>query len=1470
VKDNTLKPIYSAVGAILKEQRAEIDALLEAQQANLDTQQQALAALKSSCETDIQQINDSTAESLSQVDQSLVAKLNALAEEVSAAQAGLEKRLGEHDKYADRFGELESAVNESLAGLTVKCEQKAEKLTGSFKEKTDAIELNVTNLGTYFSELAEKIVELSNALADFKKDTKLSDTLGEHFKLISDLAVEIGQLQQVDHVTPKQLDDLGEQVSTKVDVKTVDAFGEVLNGQAKRISDIVDDVENLQGVDYVTPEQLGDLGEQVNTKADGETVDALGEHVVSLARDVESLQNVDHVTPKQLDDLGAQVNTKANVEDLKTAQVEFKSSIDDLVSRFGQTTEEFKATWDNLTKVDEKTKADIEDIYKALKSIPDHTKSISNLAEAIDLVKDGVDGHSLVIQGIQETLSGLPDHTDDIAAVNEVAKSFGDDLAKQTEEIADIRDTIAGLPALVKGEVDETYAEIVDQLAQDLDEHTETLIKLQEHLSDEVDLSHLEKGLASAEASLGTLSTKLGDVATLDHFEKITDIAKQLDKRISTVEARTPEKGEKGDSGIGVELEPHVPNKVYRSGSFVQRPGGKIYRAVVDTAKNPYQCEDWVRVGSLGFEFCGVKDPDKQYEDGDIYIDDGSTFLWMGGKAKMIAQRGKPGKPGKPGKAGKAAPDLIGGYFDSQVMHLLKDDDTSIEVEVKGFEDFIAQVVKNLGEGSDLEETQFGTAVKTFRGLYLPSKSYRVGDLVTHIKSLWLCHTAARVNADFNDRYWVKLAGSTGGGGGGGGGTNTGLPISLVNNLQLLAVDRAGGTPFWKDGTGLIQIVKTKAARDLLTSPGRNVGTVAYETDLDTYYYWDGTTWKALGGGAPIVSPNYRDTTPFGPGNLPPKGKLRIIREYSTLGDEINRLVWWDDTKGQWVPVDPHVYLRDKPSGNDPKYQDHGVEERDLLASIVPFHRELKIWHTGTWHTLFSEDEINGLIAAARSFQGTITEKGANQIGSIELDTLKPETGANNLQPSDVGSYWVWTGADGYTITPNDIGGQASNIDNGSLTPGDWIQVANKPLTLQQQQANVKPGSNGQQYVIIHGDILSKARADKLYGLQPWVAGAREVGTLVAYKGDIYRARTGIGAADPAPDTGGLNNHWDKVDIQGNLKSVPNRGSLPNPANSTPGDIRLVLTDPNAGNGSVIYAFDRGQWSPLAGALSTLVDVDTTGVQNGSIIAFDAQANKWKVKVSSDRGLKVWVQGDAYQSGQIVYHKEQFWQAVSANVNQEPKPGKLPPYGTVLVEGSIFDEKGTKKDFNWNLPDATWIHRFIKSPANGFVTTPPSAFEVIQDVAITNYNAPNLAIIQDEGTNLVHVYVSDSTGTFHELPKNRIRFFYRSHYPSTGLLPVGTPTANTVDGFINIWIYDITTLHAAHIVESGKNDPTKTVTLPYWISLDLSNQPEHVGGTGGGGQVGLIGGTQQNPLLVMTQSDYDALHPKRGTIVVIG
>jgi hypothetical protein len=132
------------------------------------------------------------------------------------------------------------------------------------------------------------------------------------------------------------------------------------------------------------------------------------------------------------------------------------------------------------------------------------------------------------------------------------------------------------------------------------------------------------------------------------------------------------------------------------------------------------------------------------------------------------------------------------------------------------------------------------------------------------------------------------------------------------------------------------------------------------------------------------------------------------------------------------------------------------------------------------------------------------------------------------------------------------------------------------------------------------------------------------------------------------------------------------------------------------------------------------------------------------------------------------------------------------------------------------------------------------------------------------------VYVSDSTGTFHELPKNRIRFSYRSHYPSTGLLPVGTPTANTVDGFINIWIYDITTLHAAHIVESGKNDPTKTVTLPYWISLDLSNQPEHVGGTGGGGQVGLIGGTQQNPLLVMTQSDYDALHPKRGTIVVIG
>ena len=54
-------------------------------------------------------------------------------------------------------------------------------------------------------------------------------------------------------------------------------------------------------------------------------------------------------------------------------------------------------------------------------------------------------------------------------------------------------------------------------------------------------------------------------------------------------------------------------------------------------------------------------------------------------------------------------------------------------------------------------------------------------------------------------------------------------------------------------------------------------------------------------------------------------------------------------------------------------------------------------------------------------------------------------------------------------------------------------------------------------WVTIGGDLLAKARADRLFGLQPWLAAGWEQGSLVIFDGDIYRADQPVMANDPNP-----------------------------------------------------------------------------------------------------------------------------------------------------------------------------------------------------------------------------------------------------------------------------------------------------------------------------------------------------------------
>jgi hypothetical protein len=116
------------------------------------------------------------------------------------------------------------------------------------------------------------------------------------------------------------------------------------------------------------------------------------------------------------------------------------------------------------------------------------------------------------------------------------------------------------------------------------------------------------------------------------------------------------EKGERGEPGIGINVELWEPG-VYREGSVVQCEFGRSYLATCDTAGEPGDNPDWVRIGKGGFRWRGLKKEGAHYEHGDLFIDNGSTFLVVDDKPRMFAQRGKDGMNGSHGKDGANGKD---------------------------------------------------------------------------------------------------------------------------------------------------------------------------------------------------------------------------------------------------------------------------------------------------------------------------------------------------------------------------------------------------------------------------------------------------------------------------------------------------------------------------------------------------------------------------------------------------------------------------------------------------------------------------------------------------------------------------------------------------------------------------------------------------------------------------------------------
>ena len=298
--------------------------------------------------------------------------------------------------------------------------------------------------------------------------------------------------------------------------------------------------------------------------------------------------------------------------------------------------------------------------------------------------------------------------------------------------------------------------------------------------------------------------------------EPIIDEITELNKKIENVKTikgdkgdvgekgEQGEKGQEGETGIGYNSKAWT-KKIHRQDQIVQHFIGQQFKALKDTDKEPPH-EDWERIGTNGFRWTGVKSDKTEYKDGDLFIDSGTTFLVVNGKAKMFAQRGRDGKDGAPAKDGKNAREFVHVKWHSEGISFVYDDGEIIEADVDGLNEIQKRMtyIEEMFESNE----KIDAPIKRYAGAYKLKDSYEVGDTVQEAKSLYLCIKADANSVSLDPERWVKICNSQSAGKGSSGaflplagGTMTGIIGSeskefanlKLNTLQEINVRENNG-----------------------------------------------------------------------------------------------------------------------------------------------------------------------------------------------------------------------------------------------------------------------------------------------------------------------------------------------------------------------------------------------------------------------------------------------------------------------------------------------------------------------------------------------------------------------------------------------------------------------------------------------------------------------------------------------------
>lgn len=255
------------------------------------------------------------------------------------------------------------------------------------------------------------------------------------------------------------------------------------------------------------------------------------------------------------------------------------------------------------------------------------------------------------------------------------------------------------------------------------------------------------------------------------------------------------EKGEPGADGVGIQIKHYEPG-IHREGTIVQANIGQYFKAKRDTATNTDNDADWERIGTGGFRHTGVKSTKTTYREGDLFIDNGTTFLIVNDNARMIAQKGRTGEKGEPGKDGKDGKDASKIYavsMNTKSIIFVFDDGETIEGAFDGLNElaedcFKSQALAFIEQNKEInfvagvmQQESLGVPLRVYRGIYKVEKDYFQGDAVNYQRALYLF--AADAKKGDHEKNMLRIAGSGSGGVSNSGGAST--SDDIANNSSV-------------------------------------------------------------------------------------------------------------------------------------------------------------------------------------------------------------------------------------------------------------------------------------------------------------------------------------------------------------------------------------------------------------------------------------------------------------------------------------------------------------------------------------------------------------------------------------------------------------------------------------------------------------------------------------------------------------